>query len=139
MPSKVIGRTPRGYVVRQQDGSQRWAIYRHDVLIEGGFFSASRAIDAANVHDREAAPCGVCVDASFVGRVLDYLHDVYNAIGFDAFDGELPNDEEFVDVLKDQFGNFLDGRDCPLLSGDVDRWQALSDDEKRDLILRVGP
>ena len=129
-------RTPRGFVVRRQDGSKRFAVYRRGVLIEGGFFARGSAVGAAEAHDRDFAATGAVV--IWEAAVVDHLTGIYNAIGYDAFGDETPDDDTFVDVMRDQFANFLDADFSILDAADVERFRALPTDDQRELILRAG-
>jgi hypothetical protein len=58
----------------------------------------------------------------------------YTACAYDVWDGQTPDDDEFVDVVSDLLADFWDGDD---IARDV--WRGLSHDDRRALILTVGP
>ncbi len=73
-------------------------------------------------------------DTALRARLIEAFALIYNDLGPDlGWVERTPDDDEFVDVLRDQIGNDRVHED------DLAAFRAMPRDEARALILRVGP
>lgn len=87
---------------------------------------ALRARRAAEIEKNDAER-----RAAWTRRFEQAARETYEAIGFDAFGGDATDEDEFVDVIRDQIGNGHND----LADDEIEMFRRLPLAEKRRIIL----
>src|SRR5690242_17042854 len=81
--------------------------------------------------------------AEFVQRIVDTMYAVYDSIGHDAWGQRTPDDDEFADVILEQFNSFthpIYGHDSFRISAeDRAAYEQLTAEQRRSIALLAGP